>query len=414
MRLTVARLGHLGDGIADGPEGPVFVPMALPGEVVEGAVADGRMDAPKIVTPAPERVRAPCPHYRACGGCRLMHATEDFTARWKAGVVEAALAARGIAAEVPPAETVPLRSRRRAVLAGRRTKAGTLIGFHARASGVIVGISDCLVLHPALRALAPRLGPVVAAGASRKAEVALALTLTDTGVDLAATGGKPLDESLFSALAAEAEALDLARLSWGGEMVAERRVPMLRIGRAPVPVPPGAFLQAAAEGEAALVAAVREAVGPARQVVDLFCGLGTFTLPLAETAEVHGVEADARLTAALDAGWRRAEGLKRVTAEARDLFRRPLMPDELKRAEAVVIDPPRAGAEAQCRELARAAVPVIAAVSCNPVTFARDAAILIAGGYRLDWLRVIDQFRFSAHVELAARFSRGHIDGVSR
>jgi len=414
MRLTVARLGHLGDGIADGPEGPVFVPMALPGEVVEGAVADGRMDAPKIVTPAPERVRAPCPHYRACGGCRLMHATEDFTARWKAGVVEAALAARGIAAEVPPAETVPLRSRRRAVLAGRRTKAGTLIGFHARASGVIVGISDCLVLHPALRALAPRLGPVVAAGASRKAEVALALTLTDTGVDLAATGGKPLDESLFAALAAEAEALDLARLSWGGEMVAERRVPMLRIGRAPVPVPPGAFLQAAAEGEAALVAAVREAVGPARQVVDLFCGLGTFTLPLAETAEVHGVEADARLTAALDAGWRRAEGLKRVTAEARDLFRRPLMPDELKRAEAVVIDPPRAGAEAQCRELARSAVPVIAAVSCNPVTFARDAAILIAGGYRLDWLRVIDQFRFSAHVELAARFSRGHIDRVSR
>jgi len=414
MRLTVARLGHLGDGIADGPEGPVFVPMALPGEVVEGAVADGRMDAPKIVTPAPERVRAPCPHYRACGGCRLMHATEDFTARWKAGVVEAALAARGIAVEVSAAETVPLRSRRRAVLAGRRTKAGTLIGFHARASGVIVGISDCLVLHPALRALAPRLGPVVAAGASRKAEVALALTLTDTGVDLAATGGKPLDESLFAALAAEAEALDLARLSWGGEMVAERRVPMLRIGRAPVPVPPGAFLQAAAEGEAALVAAVREAVGPARQVVDLFCGLGTFTLPLAETAEVHGVEADARLTAALDAGWRRAEGLKRVTAEARDLFRRPLMPDELKRAEAVVIDPPRAGAEAQCRELARAAVPVIAAVSCNPVTFARDAAILIAGGYRLDWLRVIDQFRFSAHVELAARFSRGHIDGVSR
>jgi len=414
MRLTVARLGHLGDGIADGPEGPVFVPMALPGEVVEGAVADGRMDAPKIVTPAPERVRAPCPHYRACGGCRLMHATEDFTARWKAGVVEAALAARGIAVEVSAAETVPLRSRRRAVLAGRRTKAGTLIGFHARASGVIVGISDCLVLHPALRALAPRLGPVVAAGASRKAEVALALTLTDTGVDLAATGGKPLDESLFAALAAEAEALDLARLSWGGEMVAERRVPMLRIGRAPVPLPPGAFLQAAAEGEAALVAAVREAVGPARQVVDLFCGLGTFTLPLAETAEVHGVEADARLTAALDAGWRRAEGLKRVTAEARDLFRRPLMPDELKRAEAVVIDPPRAGAEAQCRELARAAVPVIAAVSCNPVTFARDAAILIAGGYRLDWLRVIDQFRFSAHVELAARFSRGHIDGVSR
>ena len=409
MRLTVARLGHLGDGIADGPDGPVYVPMALPGEVVEGAVSGNRMDAAKIVTPAPSRVRAPCPHYRACGGCQMMHATEDFTARWKAGVVAAALAAHGIAAEVPPAEAVPPASRRRAVLAGRRTKAGTLIGFHARASGVIVAVSDCLVLHPALMALVPRLGPIVAAGASRKAEVALALTLTDTGVDLAVTGGKPLDESLFQTLAAEAATLDLARLSWEGDVVAERRVPMLRIGRAPVPLPPGAFLQAAAEGEAALVALVRDAVGPARRVVDLFCGLGTFTLPLAETAEVHGVEADGRLTAALDAGWRRAEGLKRVTTEARDLFRRPLMPDELKRADAVVIDPPRAGAEAQCRELARSQVPVIAAVSCNPVTFARDAAILIEGGYRLDWLRVIDQFRFSVHVELAARFSRGHI-----
>jgi len=414
MEVTVTRLGHLGDGIADGPDGPVFVPMALPGEVVSGDVVDGRIAAPRIVTPAPERVKAPCPHYRACGGCSLMHADAAFVAAWKAEVARTALDAQGIAARVAPALTVPPRGRRRATLAGRRTKTGALVGFHARASDTIVPVTDCHLLHPALMALVPRLAGIVAAGASRKAELSLALTLTDTGVDLAVSGGKEPDQSLFSTLAAEAASLDLARLSWNGEPLVQARVPVLRMGRAPVPLPPGAFLQAVPEAEAALVAAVADAVGPAGRVADLFCGIGTFALPLAEHAEVHAVEGDAAMVAALSEGWRKAEGLKRVTTETRDLFRRPLMADEFRGIDAVVIDPPRAGAEAQCHELARSGVPVIAAVSCNPVTFARDARILCDGGYRLDWIRVIDQFRWSPHVELAARFSRGHMDGTSR
>ncbi len=403
MRLTIERLGHLGDGIA---AGPVFVPMALPGEVVEGEVDAGRMEAPAIVTPSPDRVKAPCPHYRTCGGCALMHASDAFVAAWKQDVVRAALAAQGVEASFRPVVTSPARSRRRATLAGRRTKKGAIVGFHGRASGTIVAVPGCLLLHPDLTAALPVLGEITAVGASRKGEVALALTRGEGGLDLAVTGGKPLEQSLFSALAAIAERADLARLTWDGEVVAARRAVAQRFGAARVAPPPGAFLQATAEGEAALVAAVREAVGPARRIVDLFAGAGTFTLPLSETAEVHTVEGEAAMLAALDAGWRQAPGLHRVTTEARDLFRRPLMPDELGCHDAVVIDPPRAGAEAQMREIAASSIRTVAAVSCNPVTFARDARLLAGAGFALDWVQVVDQFRWSPHVELAARFAR--------
>jgi 23S rRNA (uracil1939-C5)-methyltransferase len=403
VRLTIERLGHLGDGIA---AGPVYVPMALPGEVVEGAVEGGRMDAPAIVTPSPDRVKAPCPHYRACGGCALMHGSDAFVAAWKEGVVRAALAAQGIEAPFRPVVTSPARSRRRATLAGRRTKKGAIVGFHGRASGTIVEVPRCLLLHPDLAAALPMLGEITEAGASRKGEVALALTRGEGGLDLAITGGKPLEQSLFSALAALAGRADIARLTWDGETVVARRAVAQMFGTARVAPPPGAFLQATAEGEAALVAAVREAVGPARRIADLFAGAGTFSLPLSEAAAVHAVEGEAAMLAALDAGWRQAPGLRRITTEARDLFRRPLMPDELGRHDAVVIDPPRAGAEAQMREVAASSLRLAAAVSCNPVTFARDARILTRAGFALDWVQVVDQFRWSPHVELAARFSR--------
>ncbi|MCB2134760.1 MAG: class I SAM-dependent RNA methyltransferase [Rhodobacteraceae bacterium] len=402
MRLTVERLGHLGDGIAPGP---VFVPMALPGEVVEGDIAAGRMQAPKIVEPSPDRVKPACPHYRACGGCALMHASDGFVAGWKAEVVKTALAAQGLEAPFRPVITSAPGSRRRATLAGRRTKKGALVGFHGRASETITEISGCRLLHPELMASLPYLSEVTMLGASRKGELALTVTRTEGGIDLAVLGGKPLEQSLFSSLAGLAERADLARLTWDSEAVANRRPAPQRFGRALVVPPAGAFLQATPDGEAALVAAVREAVGGARRVADLFAGSGTFTLPLAENAEIHAVEGEAAMLVALDGGWRLAQGLHKVTTEARDLFSRPLMPDELKRFDAVVIDPPRAGAEAQMRELAMAKVPVIAGVSCNPVTFARDTRILSDSGYRIDWVQVVDQFRWSPHVELVARLS---------
>ena len=242
-------------------------------------------------------------------------------------------------------------------------------------------------------------------GGSRTAEMSLAVTRTLTGADVVVSGAKEADAALQLDLARLVEAHGLARLTWNGEAVAQRTPPLVKIGAARVPLPPAAFLQATEEGEAALLAAVREAVGPARKITDLFSGLGTFSLPLAQQAEVHAVEGDAKLLTALDKGFRMAEGLKKVTTETRDLFRRPLEPDEFKGVEAVVIDPPRAGAEAQSLTLAGSKVPVIAAVSCNPITFARDARILAEGGYKLQWVRPIDQFRWSNHVELAALFT---------
>jgi 23S rRNA (uracil1939-C5)-methyltransferase len=215
-----------------------------------------------------------------------------------------------------------------------------------------------------------------------------------------------LDSDLRLHLARIVEAHAFSRLTWDGETVALRDRPAQTIGTATVSPPPGAFLQATAEGEAALLAAVKAALGPQKRIVDLFSGVGTFTLPLAAAAEVHAVEGDKAMTAALDMAARNTPNLHRISHEARDLFRRPLEPDELNRFTGAVIDPPRAGAEAQIATLAKSLIPVIAAVSCNPVTFARDAKTLTANGYRLDWVQVVDQFRWSTHVELVARFSR--------
>lgn len=398
----IERLGHQGDGIAPGP---VFAPLTLPGEEVTGRLGGDRLAEVKIVTPAPERVAAPCRHFRACGGCALQHAAPEFIAEWKAGVVRQALAAQGVACEIGSVHTSPEHSRRRATLSARRTKKSALAGFHARGSDVVVEIPDCHLLHPDLMAALPVAEALAVAGGSRKGELSVMATLSVAGLDIAVSGGKPLDGPLQVELAQMAEKLGLARLAWDGEVVAMRHAPEQVFGRAKVVPPPGAFLQATADGEARLLAEVSTLMQGKSRILDLFAGCGTFALPLAEGAEVHAVEGDAEMTAALDRGWRGAPGLKRVTTEARDLFRRPLLAEELKGYDGVVIDPPRAGAAAQVGELAKARVPVIAHVSCNPVTFARDAAALIGAGYALGPVQVVDQFRWSPHVELVAGFS---------
>ena len=399
--MQIDRLGHHGDGMTGG----VFAPGMLPGEQVEGVLVGDRLTDLRIITPSPDRVKPPCTHARTCGGCLMQHASDGFVARWKEGIVQGALAGQGLTARFLPTVTSPPKSRRRATIAARRTKGGALMGFHARASDMLVAIPQCQLLHPDLIASFPGLEALVKAGGSRSGEVSLTITRSLGGVDVVVAGGKPLDSAFQLDLARITETHGFARLTWGDEMVALRAQPMQRFGPALVAPPPGAFLQATAEGEAALLRGVALAIGSAKKVVDLFAGCGTFALPLAERAEVHAVEGNAAMMAALDKGARAATGLRKVTVEVRDLYRRPLEPDEFKGAEAVVIDPPRAGAEAQVARLALAKPPVIAMVSCNPATFARDARVLLAAGYRLDWVQVVDQFRWSAHVELVARFA---------
>lgn len=394
--VTIERLGRDGDGIA----GPLRLPFALPGERWETG------DPPRLVDPSPHRVAPPCPHFGSCGGCVLQHAADDWVAGWKADTIVRALAARDLAADVRPTLTSPPATRRRAVFAGRRTRKGALVGFHVRRSEAIVEVPGCRVVTPAIRAALPRLAELTRIAASRTATLRLTVTDGPAGLDIDIGAARSLDPDLRRDLAALAAEAGLARLSADGEAVATLRPPFQPMGPARVVPPPGAFLQATADGEAALVASVRAAVGDAARIADLFAGSGTFALPLATVARVVAIEGDPAMPAALIEATRCTPGLHEVRAGARDLFRRPLLAAELASFDAVVIDPPRAGAEAQSRELARSRVPRIAAVSCDPATFARDAALLVAGGYRLEWVQPVDQFRWSGHVELAASFRR--------
>jgi len=403
---TITRLGHQGDGVA---EGPLFAPRTLPGEVVTGIVDGSALGDIRIETPSDHRVQAPCRHYKSCGGCQLQHADDGFVGEWKQGIVRNALNAQGLETTFRPVHTSPPQSRRRATLSVRRTKKGAMAGFHGRASGVITEIPDCRLLDPDLMAAIPMAEDLAQIGASRKAPLAVTVTLSDIGLDVLVKNGKPLDGPLRMSLAQSVEKLGITRLTWDDEQIAMTQPPTQTFGPAKVCPPPGSFLQATRDGEAALLAAVQEIVQGSKRIADLFAGCGTFTLPLAKDAEMLAVEGDPEMVKALEAGWRQAKGLKVVKAVARDLFRRPMMPDELNPFgafyEAAVIDPPRAGAESQVAELVKARTKTIAYVSCNPVSFARDAKTLVDAGYDLNWVQVVDQFRWSAHTELVASFT---------
>ena len=396
--MKIQSLTHTGLGRA---EDGTMVPRTLPLEEVE--VTD---DGVRIVSPSADRVSPPCRHYKSCGGCAMQHASEAFVAAWKASTVERALSAQGIEATIAGTITSPIKSRRRAKLAGRRTKKGTLVGFHARASDTLVEVPDCQLLAPELIATLPALNALTALAASRKAEVAMTVSLSVDGPDVHIQTEKELTTDLRVDLAQWANEYGIARLVWVDEPVVTIHPPRQDFGGSLVVPPPGAFLQATKHGEKALQDAVSAIVGDADKVADLFAGSGTFTLPLARKASVHAVEGVREMMDALDRGWRSTGGLHRVSVETRDLFRRPLLPDELNEFDAIVIDPPRAGAEAQVAEIAASKVATVAMVSCNPVTFARDAKTLIDAGFTLGPVTVVDQFRWSHHTEVVAAFTR--------
>ena len=391
----IVRLAARGDGVT---AGGTFVPMAAPGDLL---LADGG------VTPGPHRQAPPCRHFPECGGCQLQHVDDPAFADYLRDRIASALAAQGLAAsDILPPHLSPANTRRRAALRAERRGGQILLGFNAEASHRIVDMRECHILRPELFALVDPLRRLLARLLPPRGRCEVRLALADQGADVLLAGISPEGLEAAEAFTAFADAQQLARLAvddgFGPQTLWEPEPATVTLGGVAVPLPHGAFLQATWEGEAALVAAVRDAIGPAATVADLFAGLGTFALSLG--GRVYAAEGARDAALALKAA---ANGAGRsLFVDHRDLFRRPLDVSELARFEAVVLDPPRAGAKEQAALLAASPVPRIAYVSCNPATFARDAAALVTGGFRLDWIVPVGQFRWATHVELAACFSR--------
>lgn len=405
-RLTIWRIGHRGDGVVDGPDGPIYVPGALPGETVEVEAVPGHPDRRALLQverPNAERIAPICPHFGVCGGCAVQHWGAAPYRAWKRGLVVEALRQTGL--DAPVAELIDAHGegRRRAVFHARRSPRDVLeVGFSAARAHRVVAIDRCPILAKSLDGALSAAWAIAEALQPNKKPLDIHATATDVGLDIDVRGSGPLTASLTAALARVAAKHDLARLTRHGELVVQNRAPTLRIGAAIVPLPPAAFLQATAEGEAALSRLVDAAcTGATKKIADLFCGIGPFALRLAERARVVAIDDDTAALAALKraAAW---PGLKPVEVQERDLFKDPLVAAELRRFDAVVFDPPRQGAQAQARALAASGVPLIVAVSCNPATFARDAAELVRAGYKLVDVTPVDQFRYSAHVEIVA------------
>ncbi|MCI5076708.1 class I SAM-dependent RNA methyltransferase [Oricola sp.] len=407
--LTIDELGARGDGVARTGKGLVFVPYTLAGETVT-AIADGKRAALLSVrTPSPDRIDPVCTHFETCGGCSLQHMDADAYRRWKVGLLEKALAAQGIDTDciAAPHFCAP-QSRRRAVFSAIRTEKGVLLGFQQASSNHVVDLEECHVITPEIDAARPTIKDLMAVVLPAGRTVHVTVNQTQSGLDLAVEGKITLDDAGKRSAADAVRALGFARLTVNGEIILAPRRPLVAFDDVTVSPPPGAFLQAVPAMETVMAGLVAKHLAKSKRVIDLFAGCGTFALRLAKASTVHAVEGDAAALAALDRGFRENSGkkLKPVTVERRDLVRRPLTAQELKPHDGLVFDPPRAGAEAQCREIAASPVRRVAAVSCNPETLARDLAILIQAGFTLKSVTPVDQFIWTPHLEAVALLER--------
>ncbi|MER8624719.1 class I SAM-dependent RNA methyltransferase [Mesorhizobium sp. M0999] len=398
--FTIKRLGSQGDGVAETETGELFIPFTLPGETVTAARERDRAMLMAVLETSPLRIDPACRHFTECGGCAVQHLQADAYQQWKRDKVVHAL--KGIAGDIGALVPCAPHTRRRVVLAARRADTGMLLGFHRHLSPEIIPIEECPISLPEIVAALDRLRSVADLVCATTKSFRMAVTVTGSGLDVAVYESGKLGENQRRVASNFIMANGFARLSIDDEIVIEPKKPVVMFGTVAVAIPPGAFLQATQAAEQTMADIVGGHLKRARKVADLFAGCGSFALRLAAKSEVHAVEGDAAALSALDRGSRFATGLKRVTGERRDLFRRPLTFKELNAFDGVVFDPPRAGAEDQSKQIARSDVPFVAAVSCNPVTLARDLRILIDGGYILKSVTPIDQFLWSPHVEAVA------------
>jgi 23S rRNA (uracil1939-C5)-methyltransferase len=413
--VEIQSLGAQGDGVAMAGDARIFVPFALPGDRVRCEIVGRRGDGwtarlIEIVAPSPQRLAGSGVQPGHCGGCMLQHFEHDAYRAWKFALVETALRQRGL--EMPAGATLidtPPSARRRARFAAERTKDGLLFGFHMPESSEIAPDAACRVLSPRLTEALPALRDLAAAALGVGGTATVTATLADNGLDVLLTMEKPLERR--RTLTDAAAKAPIVRLSWQRgrgepEPLLQHVVPRVSFGGVAVDLPPDAFLQPSAEGEAALVAAVTAHAKGAKSIADLYAGCGTFTFPLAKVGKVAGYESAKPAVAAITAAANHSGLSGRVTAKARNLDASPLPPEELKTFDCVVFDPPRAGARTQAEMLTRSRIKHVVAVSCNPASFARDARILVDGGFTLQALVAVDQFVWSAHVEVVAQFRR--------
>lgn len=403
--MRIAAIGRQGDGVAETPDGRVHVAYTLPGERVEIRREGERGTLGRIVEPSAERIAPVCKYFGICGGCAFQHWASPPYLAWKRHVVVEALEREGVSAEV--AQTIPAygAGRTRAVFHAGRGEKKTAVGFAKRRSHEIVDLEECPVLAKPLEAALPLAHALAKLLLSGGKPIDLHFTLAERGLDIDLRGPGKLAKEIESKIVSFAAANNVLRISLHGEPIAQLVPPTHLAGKVRVNLPPGSFLQATAEGERVLGEKVLTASAGAKSAADLFCGIGTFALRLAAQMKVGSFDNHEPSVLALQAA-AKAPGLKPVAASTRDLFRWPLVPDELKKFDFVVLDPPRQGAEAQVRELARSKVKRIAYVSCDADSFARDAKILIAGGLKPDEIVPVDQFQYSPHVELVGVFRR--------
>lgn len=418
INVEIDSLGAQGDGLAQQDGRRLIVPFGLPGDVLSVRPQGRRGDADvaaivEIRKPSDQRVEPPCQHFGTCGGCALQHAAPALASDWRRGQIVEALGRTGL--DAPVAE--PIRAwdsgRRRMRLAALRLHGGRVVlGFHMRRDKQVVDIQACPQVIPALFALVAPLRKALGQVLREREAADIAVNATDNGIDVLLIGPRKLPLDARQALNRLAEAQDLARISWQPverdlpEPVLQRRTPFVTFGGTAVPVPPDAFLQATAAGEAAMVGYAKAAFAGKRRLVDLYAGCGAFSLPLTEIGMVTAYEGAPAMVDGLDQAARAGQLTGRLTVECRDLERRPLQPADLKKVDGLLLDPPRAGAATQCEALARSKVPLLVMASCHAPSFARDARTLVDGGYRLVDVQPVDQFGWSHHVELISRFER--------
>jgi 23S rRNA (uracil1939-C5)-methyltransferase len=409
-RLVIARLGQRGDGIAETSDGPIYIAGTLPGETVEVEAVSGQPDRRHLLNvekSSAQRIEPVCRHFGVCGGCALQHLNAEAYRTWKRSLVVAALSLAGIEAPVADLIDAPGDGRRRAVFHARRGNHDVLeVGFSAARAHHLVAIDYCPVLAKNMDGALETAWAIAELLDATRKPLDIQVTATDQGLDVDIRGSGPLSATTTAALARVAERHNLVRLTRHGELIAQAQAPSVRMGTASVLLPPGAFLQATAQGEAVLSRLVVDSCARAHRIADLFAGVGPFALRLAAQARMFAFDEDGAAIAALNRAAATTAGLKPIEAERRDLFKMPLTTAEISRFDAVILDPPRQGAQAQSREIAASRVPIVVAVSCNPGTFARDMRHLIDGGYRLLSVIPVDQFRYSAHVEIVGRLAK--------